>query len=382
MSSAGIMSFWTANRKACIKVSCVALPDGVLDWIEDRAEDLESVVHRQRASAAFAKGGEVTLSTCLQEIAQQIKERLAAEVDTDESGKIAGLVDMTLSGMSVAKGSRTLLFDATESPYPLEESYMLGGTRADSNVECLASTNTQGCVPLWMRPSLLAGFQLASSAGPLCEEPMRGVAFILHGCVVVGVADDGITTQEGYVPGATPASLTMTDPYGPMSGQVLQAMKETCRYCLHRRGFSRICEAMLSLEVQCEQEMLGKVYGVLGKRRVRVLDEGLREGTSTFLISCHLPLADSFGLALDIRSAASGHVAFHCAFSHWERSDEDPFQEASLTAQEVEDLGDQPLIPNTARKLIDAIRKRKGLPTDEKVVAFASSKQRTVTRMK
>merc|ERR1712232_96560 len=135
---------------------------------------------------------------------------------------------------------------------------------------------------------------------------------------------------------AAPLSLSAAPvlgavPFGPMSGQVMAAMKEACRCCLFRRGYTRISEAMLSLEVQCEQEMLGKVYGILGKRRVKVLEEGLREGTSLFAISAHLPLADSFGLAHDLRAAASGQISFHCAFSHWEQSDEDPFQEATLT---------------------------------------------------
>merc|ERR1712036_195784 len=56
MSSTGIMSVWTANRKACLKVSCVALPVPVLDWMELHVEELESVVHRHRASLAFARG--------------------------------------------------------------------------------------------------------------------------------------------------------------------------------------------------------------------------------------------------------------------------------------------------------------------------------------
>lgn len=177
------------------------------------------------------------------------------------------------------------------------------------------------------------------------------------------------------------AAAAAAGPYGPISGQVMVAMKEACRCILFRRGYTRICEAMLSLEVQCEQAMLGKVYGVLGKRRAKVLDEGLRDGTSLFYINSYLPLADSFHIAMDLREAASGHVTFQCAFSHWEQSEEDPFQEASLTAEELEELGDQRLPPNNARRLIDAIRKRKGLATDEKVVKDAT-KQRTVTRMK
>merc|ERR1719313_1415188 len=276
--------------------------------------------------------------------------------------------------MSVTKGSRTLLFNATGSPWPLSEMHQASAP-SDGGAEAGSGGAVSSGVPVWMRPSVLSGFQIASNAGPLCEEPMRGVGFILHGCQVVSGALEDNAATDGY---SSAAPSPGGSAYGPMSGQVMYTMKEACRYCLYRRGYSRICEAMLSLEVQCEQEMLGKVYGILGKRRVRVLDEGLREGTSIFYITCHLPLADSFGLPTALRQAASGHVSMHCAFSHWEQSEEDPFFEASLTAEETDELGDQPILPNTSRKLIDAIRKRKGLPTDEKVVSDAT-KQRTIS---
>lgn len=158
------------------------------------------------------------------------------------------------------------------------------------------------------------------------------------------------------------------------------ATKDACRYCLLRKGFSRISEAMLSVDLHCEQEMLGKVYAVLSKRRAKVQGEVLREGTSIFYVHAFLPLANSFDLARQLRQAASGHVTFHMAFSHWELSEEDPFQSLG-SPEDLEEMGDQPPPPNTARKLVDDIRKRKGLPTDEKVVKDAT-KQRTVTRMK
>jgi len=367
MSSAGIMSVWTANRKACFRVSAVALPMEVLNWMDEHAEELESVVHRHRASVALAGGREVTLEECLTEVSEQFQQRLA-EADMEASGACAGV----LCAMSVAKGSRAVLLDATGAAWTLQEAYRPAGAATDAGKDSEPASSSE-LVPLWMRPSVLAGFQMAANAGPLCEEPLRGVALVLHSCQVVSAEEANL--------GGLPALAAVPEPYGPMSGQVMVAVKEACRYCLFRRGFARICEVMLLLEVQCEQEMLGKVYAVLGKRRAKVLDEGLRDGTSMFYISSHLPLADSFGLAHDLRQAASGHISFHCAFSHWEQSEEDPFQEATLTAEELEELGDQPLPPNTARKLVDAIRKRKGLPTDEKVVRDAT-KQRTVTRMK
>lgn len=355
MSGAGVTSFWTANRKVCLRISAAALPESILEWMDEHVEDLESVLHRQRPSLGLAGGRDtVTLDDCLREVEQQFGERLRLCEPSTCTGRICG--------MSVTKGSRAILLDASGSGWTLDVSpQTLGGSDAESS--------SAGKVPTWMRPSILSGFRMAAAAGPLCEEPVRGVAFILHS---ISTSDDA---------GASGPSPSMAEPYGPMSGQVMVAAKEACRYSLFRRGFARICEAMLRLEVNCEQEMLGKVYAVLGKRRAKVQDEGLRDGTSLFHISSFLPLADSFGLAHDLRAAASGHVSFHCAFSHWEQTEDDPFQEASLTPEELEELGDQPLPPNHARKLIDAIRKRKGLPTDEKVVQ-AATKQRTVTRMK
>ena len=41
---------------------------------------------------------------------------------------------------------------------------------------------------------------------------------------------------------------------------------------------------MLSVDLNCEQEMLGKVYAVLSKRRAKVQEENLREGTSIFYV--------------------------------------------------------------------------------------------------
>lgn len=54
---------------------------------------------------------------------------------------------------------------------------------------------------------------------------------------------------------------------------------------------STVPQAMLSVDLHCEQEMLGKVYAVLSKRRAKVQGEVLREGTSIFYVHAFLPLA-------------------------------------------------------------------------------------------
>ena len=53
-------------------------------------------------------------------------------------------------------------------------------------------------------------------------------------------------------------------------------------------------QAMLSVDLHCEQEMLGKVYAVLSKRRAKVQGEVLREGTSIFYVHAFLYLVCTY----------------------------------------------------------------------------------------
>jgi len=51
------------------------------------------------------------------------------------------------------------------------------------------------------------------------------------------------------------------------------------------------------LPVTRTAEVLGKVYGVLNKRRGDILSERLKDGTSIFHIHATLPVVESFGFA-------------------------------------------------------------------------------------
>ena len=44
-------------------------------------------------------------------------------------------------------------------------------------------------------------------------------------------------------------------------------------------------------------DVLGKVYGVVAKRRGRIVAEEMKEGTSFFSVSALLPVVESFGFA-------------------------------------------------------------------------------------
>jgi translation elongation factor EF-G len=46
-----------------------------------------------------------------------------------------------------------------------------------------------------------------------------------------------------------------------------------------------------------QADVLGKVYGVVAKRRGKIVAEEMKEGTSFFTVSALLPVVESFGFA-------------------------------------------------------------------------------------
>ncbi len=60
----------------------------------------------------------------------------------------------------------------------------------------------------------------------------------------------------------------------------------------------------------------------------------MKEGTSMFIITAHIPVADSFGLAEEIRKRTSGLASPHIEFSHFEIINIDPYWEPK-TEEEV-----------------------------------------------
>jgi len=138
-------------------------------------------------------------------------------------------------------------------------------------------------------------------------------------------------------------------------------------------------EAVYECELRCSGglggggEALGKCYGVLSKRRAKILSEDLMEGTDTWVIKAHLPVAEIYGFADELRKKTSGAATSpQLLFSHWEILDADPFV-AGFSAGE---RGEREEGVNVAKAFVELVRERKGLPVTKKLVNDAE-KQRT-----
>uniref|UniRef100_A0A7N0TLH1 Elongation factor-like 1 n=1 Tax=Kalanchoe fedtschenkoi TaxID=63787 RepID=A0A7N0TLH1_KALFE len=219
-----------------------------------------------------------------------------------------------------------------------------------------------------LESSVASGFQLAAATGPLCDEPLWGVAFVVEAFISplsVQQADDESNQQH-------------QESHGMFTGQVMTAVKDACRAAVLQKN-PRLVEAMYFCELNTPTEHLGSLYAVLARRRARVLKEEMQEGSPLFTVHAYVPVSESYGFADELRRWTSGAASALLVLSHWEVLPEDPFF-VPKTEEEIEEFGDgSSVLQNTARKLIDAVRRRKGLTVEEKVVQHAT-KQRTRAR--
>nr|XP_042896011.1 elongation factor-like GTPase 1 [Parasteatoda tepidariorum] len=119
--------------------------------------------------------------------------------------------------------------------------------------------------------TFISGFQLATLCGPLCEEPMMGVCFIVEDWTfekdvylnTVETAEEDIlnvskdedalskhleVSETVSIASSGPSSASST-PFGPFTGQIMSTVKEACRRAFQARP-QRLMSAMYCCNIQ------------------------------------------------------------------------------------------------------------------------------------
>ncbi|XP_076339348.1 elongation factor-like GTPase 1 [Tachypleus tridentatus] len=374
----GCVKIQTPNRKCTICIRAAPLPEEVTKLLERNGDILK--VQEQYVSA----------------LTRQSKEK--SSLTAEGINKLSELRKKIINAFNRAGSEWTGAADQIWSfgPRHCGPNVLLnkvpGYTRASvwySEYENMEVSSTL----LDYDHSFISGFQLASLAGPLCEEPMMGVCFIVENWVIEKdhlkehTCDNDLVSrvaQEFSEISAelAPSSSNFTSisvPFGPFTGQIMSIVKEGCRRAFQNQP-QRLMSAMYSCNIQVTKEALGKMYAVLGRRHGRVLSGDIQEGSQTFNVTAVLPVIESFDFCNEIRKQTSGLAMPQLVFSHWELVDVDPFW-VPTTEEEYTHFGEKADTENRARKYMNGVRRRKGLTVDEKIVEFAE-KQRTLTKNK
>jgi len=259
------------------------------------------------------------------------------------------------------------------------------------------SADTIAC-SIWkseMFGSAVAGFHSSCSAGPLCEEPIRGILVILEGVEIALVKSKNKRNKRKQEPDNADAPNTNDTPPTPSpyivpslsGGIIITTLQTAIRSAILTRP-SRLVENHLRLTLHSSLTALGPLHSILSKRRGKVVSDTMVEGTDLLAITATLPQIESFGLGPELLKKSSGEVtAPQMIFSHWERLEEDPFW-IPTSLEEREDYGEILVngdsstgVGNNALKYIRMVRERKGLMVDSRIIVEAE-KQRTLARKK
>ncbi|ESL10709.1 translation elongation factor EF-2 [Trypanosoma rangeli SC58] len=184
------------------------------------------------------------------------------------------------------------------------------------------------------KDSIIAGFQAAAESGPMAQEALLNVAFV--------VTDLSVDTASGLT-----------------GGMVLPCVRDACRAAmeLHPR---RLVEPVYECTVYSFGATQGKIYGSLSRRRAEIIEEVPNEGSDLFYIRCLLPAVESFGLQDELRVITQGASTAQLQMSLWSIVDADPYF-TPTTKEEIEEYGTEVGTKNIAEQLLERIRRRKGL---------------------
>uniref|UniRef100_A0A914GQR8 Tr-type G domain-containing protein n=1 Tax=Globodera rostochiensis TaxID=31243 RepID=A0A914GQR8_GLORO len=268
--------------------------------------------------------------------------------------------------------------------------WAFGPSRAQSNIFFNGCPNGQDENPIsvWkgnlssLDQAVVAGFHLAMSHGPLCDEPMQNIGIVLEEWEEDETEGNGIS--EGTERGETTQKCEDANSLvggAQLQGQLISAIRQTCRVALKKHiGSLRLLAALYRCAVQTPTQSLGKVQAVLAQKRAKMLSEEFNELTGLFEVVAHLPVIESFHFCEDLRKRTSGTASAQLEFSCWQLIEEDPFWQPT-TEEEVEEFGNRGFEKNQARLYVDTVRRRKGLPVEE-VIVVSAEKQRNLKRNK
>jgi len=215
---------------------------------------------------------------------------------------------------------------------------------------------------------------LCVSQGPLCEEPMYGIGFIVNSIEIKQLT-------LAYLLQDDDESMFAPSSSSPLQfGETIACAKEAFRQTFLESS-PRIMEPVYKCSIQCDFSAVGRTYDILNQHRCEILDEKPKENSNHCIITCLLPVIESFGFPNDLRSKTSGKSHPQLSFSHFKLVEDDPFWKPK-TQEELEEYGEKgkELKPNVSKIIIESVRKRKGIWTEN--IEQKSDKRATMTKMK
>jgi elongation factor 2 len=197
------------------------------------------------------------------------------------------------------KNALKILEEAGEAAIKHAESLFNSAERIlaiEGNTNLLVNSIKDGSLTEVDLEAIIEGFRWACRSGPLCGEPVRGLKVKLLNALL---HED--QAQKGYAQ-LTPAAKKA------IFGSFLTA---------HPILLEPLCRVQISVPA----EQIGDIVNLVVRKRGKISSIIQKEFVS--IVDGYMPIAESLGLADELRSASSGRAFWQSIFSHWEKIPED-----------------------------------------------------------
>ncbi|KAG2353860.1 hypothetical protein BDR07DRAFT_1495510 [Suillus spraguei] len=163
------------------------------------------------------------------------------------------------------------------------------------------------------KDSCIAAFQWATKGGVCAEENMR--------CIRFNVFDVTLHADAIHRDG-------------------IQIIPTCCRVCYAACLLATpgLREPVYLIEIQCSENAIGGIYGVLNRRCGQVFSEEQRAGTPMFTVKAYLPVMESICFNSDFRSQIAGQAYPRNVFDHWELMNGSPLDKGSKIEELVKGI--------------------------------------------
>lgn len=196
-----------------------------------------------------------------------------------------------------------------KADWPEEETKKILGLNKYGNF-IMASTDFES-LSSEAKETIISEMNRMCSSGPLSEEPLRGVKIELVELEISELTQQSSAGIAILIRNAAVDSLLSASP--------------------------TLLEPIYKIQVNIPSEYIGIITNLMTQRRGQI--QGMKQANRIVTIMGRIPVAESFGLANELRSKTSGHAFWQTQFETWEE-----------------------ISPKLLSKIVASIRKRKGLP--------------------
>lgn len=229
---------WTSNRQCCFEINAKPLPEKVTKLLELHSDLIKQLdLYWERSGNSEFENSDKNDEHHVDDTTQ-----LGPEYNS-MNDKTRKLIDHFRNELKDA-------FQEAGWPDVVDKIWSFGPRKCGSNI-LINNTDYQRS-SVWQRPcksndpralydsNMINGFQLATLAGPLCEEPMMGVCFLLNRWQIFDANPDNPAQSQAH-----------------LGGQLMSACKEACRKALNQRR-PRLVTPMYSCSVLVNSDVLGE----------------------------------------------------------------------------------------------------------------------------